>query len=267
LAPSIGGRSPAGAIGAERDGTTGQRLLRGQSFAERRAVQPDALFRVDTDERLVALTFDDGPDPAFTPKVLDLLHQRGARATFFLVGVNARAYPDLVARQLDAAHTVGNHTFDHAPLELLDERAVLDEVERGKEAIAASGAPPPHLFRPPRGFTDQAVGRAAATAGRSHTVFWDLCVERFVHHAGVDAGVDGLLEMVRPGSIILAHDGGHVLATGRPTLDRSATLLALPRLLAGLERLRLGVVDVPTLVRLSRQHASVRREPAPVMPV
>src|SRR4051812_49861717 len=79
-----------------------KRLLLTDTTTRRRKVQPDALFRVRTDKRIVALTFDDGPDPAYTPDVLDLLDRHRATATFFVVGVNALAHPDLVAEERGA---------------------------------------------------------------------------------------------------------------------------------------------------------------------
>lgn len=216
--------------------------------SQRRAVQPDGLFRVPTDKRAVALTFDDGPDPRYTPRVLDLLREAGAHATFFLVGVNALAYPALVGRILGEGHSIGNHTFDHHELEVLGESEVRNEIDRGRRALIAAGVPKPDLFRPPKGYTDNTV---AALAGTEHvrTVFWDACVERCVDHQAVPQGVDELLADVGPGSIILAHDGGSIVGSGRRPLSRARTLAALPLLLDGLRAQRLQAVDVATLTK------------------
>lgn len=230
---------------------TGERTT---TRALRRAVQPDGVFRVDTDERVVGLSFDDGPDPAYTPGVLDVLARRRARATFFMVGVNALAHPDLVARVVGAGHSVGNHTFDHASLETLDPSAVAAEIDRGEEAIVRAGAPRPRLFRPPRGLTDEVVA-VFAEADRYRTIFWTLAVEHFVLHAPVDVAVDRLLARVRPGDIILAHDGGHLAVPGAPAIDRSSTLAALPRLLDGLAARGFKVLDIPGLLVHQRRRA------------
>jgi hypothetical protein len=120
-----GGLATAGGVGAVeagggpvvddvREELAGPRLT--NSAGARAAVQPEAIERVDTSAPMVALSFDDGPDPRYTPTVLDLLAQHGAKATFFLVGVNAAARRDLVARQRRAGHSIGNHTYDHADL-------------------------------------------------------------------------------------------------------------------------------------------------------
>ena len=88
-----------------------------------------------------------------------------------------------------------------------------------------------------------------ADAERYRTVFWDVCVERFVNHQPVTAGVAGLLARIRPGSIILAHDSGMITGSGRSPLSRARTMQALPMLLEGLAAAGLTVVDVPTLLR------------------
>jgi hypothetical protein len=85
------------------------------------------------------------------------------------------------------------------------------------------------------------------------TIFWDVCLEHHLHGRTIEDGVASALRAVRRGSVIVAHDGGHVLAAGRPVLDRSRTVAALPLLLQGLTDLGLRVVDVPTLLRHERR--------------
>ena len=222
---------------------------------QRQAVQPNGLFRVDTDQRIVALTLDDGPDPAHTPYVLDLLNRAKAGATFFCVGVNAAFSPELVRRTVGEGHGIGNHTYNHRELQLMTPVQVQREIERGQRALVDIGIVRPDLFRPPKGFTDSIVG-VLADADRFQTVFWDLCVERFVNRESVTDGVRSLLNEVRPGSIILAHDGGRIVGSGRPPLSRAKTMEALPMLLRGLHRDGYEVVDVATL--LTRTATSLR---------
>lgn len=221
---------------------------RTDSQRSRARFQPDAIFRVDTPQPLVALTFDDGPDPRFTPTVLDLLDRSGLQATFFLVGVNATVHQDLVAGHQAGGQGIGNHTSTHPELDILDPEAVAAEIFRGEQQIVDVGLERPTLFRPPKGYTDQAVG-VLASAERYRTVFWTDCVEdHLMKTNSVAEGVDALLANVGPGSIILAHDGGHVEAPGMPVLDRSPTMDALPRLLDGLDRKGLLPVDLDTLL-------------------
>jgi peptidoglycan/xylan/chitin deacetylase (PgdA/CDA1 family) len=215
----------------------------------------NGIFRVQTDRPIVALTFDDGPDPRFTPAVLDLLRRHQARATFFLIGQNALAHPDLVARELDGGHEIGNHTFDHPDLELLASYQVDEEIERGADAIRDAGAPRPTLFRPPRGLTDEVVG-VLADAERYRTIFWELTLEHYADHMPVDEAVARLLERVVPGTIILAHDGGLPNRIDPHGQDRTRTIEALPALLEGLDRKGYRIVDVSELLRVG---ASVNR--------
>ena len=236
-----------------RSQTADASLLPTRTRRQRAAVQPDGIFEVRTRASLIGLTFDDGPDPAYTPQVLDLLDRYEARATFFVVGVNALAHPGLLAELTGRGHDVANHTFDHAELELLTPAEVADEIDRGERAILQAGGPRTRLFRPPKGFTDHAVD-VYADAGRYRTVFWSACLERFIHRTPVEVGVGRLLPEIGPGSIVLAHDGGHIAASGRPVIDRSHTVEALPRLLEGLRNKGLRAVGVENLLAAARRH-------------
>jgi peptidoglycan-N-acetylglucosamine deacetylase len=209
----------------------------------------NGIFRVQTQRPVVALTFDDGPDPRFTPAVLDLLRRHGAQATFFLIGQNALAHRDLVARLLEEGHEIGTHTFDHPDLALLAPPRVDEEIERGADAIRDAGAPRPTLFRPPRGVTDEVVG-VLADAERYRTIFWELTVEHYANHMPVAEAVNRLLERVAPGTIILAHDGGLPNRIDPHGQDRSRTVEALPALLEGLDRKGYRIVDVSGLLRM-----------------
>jgi len=194
----------------------------------------------------VALTFDDGPDPRWTPLVLDQLARHHATATFFLVGRNAEAHTDLVAAELAHHDEIGDHTWSHADLSRLSIGEIDAEIKNGSTAIQAAGAPKPYLFRPPKGRSNHAVAVIADAQGYT-TVLWDQSFERYVNH-GADAAsaVAEILDRIRPGSIILAHDGG--------IPDRSRTMSALPLLLDGLTARGYDIVDVSRLFALRRSH-------------
>ena len=221
------------------------------TYQQWRQVQPDSVARVPVDRPMVALTFDDGPDPRYTREVLRLLRANDARATFFTIGVNAAAYPSFVHEVMADGHSIGNHTWNHRLLDSLTADEVAEEIDRCQAALAGVGAPTPHLFRPPKGFTAPDVGPAADRAGL-RTVFWDECVEHLVDHQDLEVGVVELLGRAQPGSIILAHDGGAVVGSPRRPLSRERTIAALPSLLSGLRSLGLEVVDVPTLMKVGR---------------
>src|SRR5437764_2519588 len=133
-----------------------------------------ALFQVATKQKVVALSFDDGPDPRWTPRVLDLLAAHHDHATFFQIGDNALAHRDLVAHVLDSGDEIGNHTLDHPHLTALSSEGIRREISEGGDALVAAGAPRPVLFRPPIGLTDDRVAEASKAQGL-RTVFWGAC--------------------------------------------------------------------------------------------
>jgi peptidoglycan-N-acetylglucosamine deacetylase len=104
-----------------------------------------------TTERVVALTFDDGPCHPYTQLLLDILEREGLRATFFMVGKNVRREPNLAA-EVASRHVVGNHTFTHPHLTWSRPRTVRDELKRGQEAVHDATGVLPHLFRAPHGW-------------------------------------------------------------------------------------------------------------------
>ena len=104
------------------------------------------ITRVETTEPLIALTFDDGPDPRFTPALLELLERHDARGTFFMLGSSAAQHPDLVRQVAEAGHTIGNHTWDHPAVSRISWKQTRSQVRKCQEALE------PHalrLFRPP----------------------------------------------------------------------------------------------------------------------
>jgi peptidoglycan/xylan/chitin deacetylase (PgdA/CDA1 family) len=213
-------------------------------LTSRARARPVVFFRARTARRVVALTLDDGPDPRWTPQVLDDLKKHKAHATFFVIGKDAAEHPDLVHDELAAGDEIGNHTWDHPDLEALTPAQIDAEVEKGSDALRQIGAPTPKYFRPPKGLTDEAVG-VIADAHKYRTVFWDVAVEHYVDHApDLFLAVQTLLAHVRPGSIILAHDGG--------IPNRHRTMLALPMVLDGLQARGYRVVDVSQLLSAAK---------------
>ena len=193
-------------------------------------------------DRAVALSFDDGPDRVWTPLVLAELARAHAAATFFDVGVRAAARPDLVRQEL-ALGEVQDHTETHRDLLRLSRAEAIAEITAGATSIGRSGAPRPTLFRPPLGHITTALVDAARRAGL-RTVLWSVAVERYTDHVGTAAAVRDVLARVRPGSIVLAHDGGPP--------GRARTVAALPLLLEGLHRLGYRVLTVSQLLALAR---------------
>ena len=182
----------------------------------------------------VALTFDDGPWPRTTEQILAILIRRQAPATFFVVGRQVERYPDLVRQELAAGMAVGNHSWSHPqPFDRLPMVRIRDEITHGRRTLEPLGVRPVG-FRPPGGAASATVLAAAQGLGE-RTVLWS--VDPADWHPGVTADqlVQRVLAAVRPGAIVLLHDGGG---------DRSATVAALPAIIDGLRRLGL----TPTVV-------------------
>jgi peptidoglycan/xylan/chitin deacetylase (PgdA/CDA1 family) len=160
--------------------------------------------RVETRERLVALTFDDGPAPEPLEEVLSVLASRGVRSTFFVNGANLARHPGLGRRLVAAGHELGNHTYAHERMVLKSPAFIRSEVERTDALIRAAGQDGAIAFRPPFGWKLVGLPWYLARTGRT-TVTWD--VDADAPPAGHDAQriVAACLPRVRPGSIVLLH--------------------------------------------------------------
>lgn len=193
--------------------------------------------------RQVALTFDDGPHPEWTPKVLAALEAEDVPATFFCVGRNVRDHGAL-HRESVGRHELANHTFEHPDLGRFARDRCRDEIERTSRLLSDTYGVAPTLFRPPYGHVGGAAVLAAAEAGLT-TVMWSAQAreDRVVGHP--DDIVDDIASQVRPGSIVLAHDTGPE--------DR---LVTIDRLVAIVRRLRDDGYTFATVSDLLTDHAA-----------
>ncbi|CDM65218.1 polysaccharide deacetylase family protein [Pyrinomonas methylaliphatogenes] len=200
---------------------------------------------VETARPIVALTFDDGPHPDSTSVLLDVLHKYGARATFFMVGAMAQAYPRLVERVALAGHAIGNHTFDHLSLAQLGRRERWRQLYACARAIAPYGA---RLFRPPFGHLNLSARLDLLCAGYE-VVTWNVVIEDWFA-ADSQAMAARLEEEIKPGSIVLLHDAIYRewAEDGAPHHDRTHLIEAVELTLRRL-RFRFHFVTVPDLLR------------------
>jgi len=159
---------------------------------------PAFVWSGDADGREVHLTFDDGPHPEWTPRILDMLGAAGQKATFFCVGQNVERHPEVFARIQDEGHSWGNHTMQHESGWSTGQFAYLKSF-LACEAITKSG-----LFRPPYGRMTR--GQAKAIATRSRIVMWDLLTGDFDQKRTQDQCLKSTLGHLRPGSIAVMHD-------------------------------------------------------------
>ncbi|MFE9784617.1 polysaccharide deacetylase family protein [Nocardia salmonicida] len=190
--------------------------------------------RVETDEKVVALTFDDGPT-ARTPEVLRVLGESQVRATFYLVGDNLAAHPEYGAAIVGAGHEIGNHSYSHRRMVLVSADTVRDEVERTDDEIRRAGYPGPITFRPPYGKKLWALPRYLADHDRT-TVTWDVEPDS-AGGAPPAAIVADTLAQTRPGSIILLH-----------VMHGAESLAAVPEIVAGLRAQGYRFVTVSELL-------------------
>ncbi|MEO7069726.1 MAG: polysaccharide deacetylase family protein [Nostocoides sp.] len=164
------------------------------------------VWRADRSDRTVALTFDDGPRPDWTPRVLDALAAEDVPATFFVKGVNVRDHGPLHANSI-GRHEIGNHTWDHPDLARLDLKACTEQLARTTAAIHAAYGIVPALFRPPYGHAGGSAILAAAQAGLT-TVFWSAQFRENLYVQRPEGIIGGVAGQVHPGAIVLGHDTG-----------------------------------------------------------
>ncbi len=182
-----------------------------------------SICRFRTDRREVWLTIDDGPDPATTPRVLDLLDQHGARATFFVIGEKVARHPGLVAEIVQRGHTLGNHTHTHPQHDFwtANARRTQDQILRCADALAAAGAPPTPWFRPPVGLKSLALHPSIARLGMELVLWSARGYDTQVRNPA--RAVRRIQKQITPGAIILLHESGPPRS---PRLQVIAQLLA-----------------------------------------
>ncbi|MGW6918497.1 polysaccharide deacetylase family protein [Kitasatospora sp. NPDC054939] len=205
--PAGSDRAPASASA----GPSAQAAPRVPVEAEGRPV-----LELNPERRVVALTLDDGPDPKHTPTVLALLEKHGIRATFFLVGENVAAHPGLVREIADRGHHIANHTWSHPDLRQLSESRVREELERTSDLLHRATGRAPTWFRAPGGDWSSASLKVSAALGM-RPMGWSVDPRDWAR-PGTAVITERVLKDIRPGSIVLNHDGGG---------DRSQTVAAL----------------------------------------
>lgn len=168
-----------------------------------RAIYPKRLWRVKTTEKKLYLSFDDGPHPKATAFVLELLAKHSAKASFFCIGKNVQAHPDLYARILSEGHRVGNHTMNHLNGWKTDTSLYLMNVSEASTLIDSN------LFRPPYGRMNFAQARGIASAmpkSPAQIVMWDILSGDFDTSLVGEQCFENCKKYMRPGSIIVFHD-------------------------------------------------------------
>lgn len=203
------------------------------------------LWRADTDEKVLALTFDDGPDPRFTPQLLDVLERERVPATFFVCGRQVQAHPELLRREVAAGHEIGNHSWSHLDLAAATEQEVRSELTRTSEVVEQVGGVRPRILRPPWGrISGVAMHVAAALA--MDVVVWDVRLLDLEHdHATT---VDHVRRHLVPGTVLLGHDSGPA--------SRAIGIGAMPEIIANARARGYRFVRASEMLALDRTASS-----------
>ncbi|MHB9108436.1 MAG: polysaccharide deacetylase family protein [Armatimonadota bacterium] len=199
------------------------------------ADQPSLLIRGNPRLKQVALTFDDGPHPYATLKLLSVLRTHDVRATFFVVGDKAKIHPDLIRMEIDMGHAVGNHTMHHANLLKLPPDQTEEEIAECGQVIRDITGQAPRYFRPPGGQYNEDLLKSTAERGYT-TVLW-TDVARDYQMPGDGTIEEQVLAHIGNGGIILLHDGIY------QTID------ALPRIITRLRREGYQFVTLDEMLR------------------
>lgn len=209
--------------------------------------EPSTIASVKISKPLVAMTFDDGPHPTHTPRLLDMLREQKARATFYLIGNRVAEWPKLAARIADEGHEIGNHSWSHPDLSGYGDAAMYAQIDRTTMAIWQATGRPPVTFRPPYGaFTKRQRGMLHASR-RMPTILWDVD-PRDWKRPGAATVSARIVKGAHQGSIVLSHD------------IHKGTVDAMPETLAKLAGRGLKFVAVSEIIGWPRwQNRAFRR--------
>jgi peptidoglycan/xylan/chitin deacetylase (PgdA/CDA1 family) len=206
------------------------------------------------DRRVVALTYDDGPNPPYTDEILEVLRAEHVRATFFVVGRAVAAYPGVVKREADDGNAIGNHTWSHGHLVLYDAGGLRRTLERTDAAIYAATKRHTRIMRPPFGSRDWLVLEEVRKLGYT-PVMWSVPLANDWEYPPAHVIASRVLRYAHDGAIIALHDGNRgIVCTGAHvsprTCDRSADVEATRLIVETLKREGYRFVTIPELLRM-----------------
>ncbi len=158
----------------------------------------------NTEEKKVALTFDDGPHPEYTPEIISILEEYSVTGTFFVIGKSAAAYPEIIKKEAENGYEIGNHTETHLQIRGANYKAILDEVENAEMGIEKITQKKVRFFRPPGGVVGDSVAKVAVKKNYS-VILWTIDTRDWAHPSE-DEIVECVKNNLSPGAIILFHD-------------------------------------------------------------
>ncbi len=216
-------------------------------------LKPATYFQANVDGPYIAMTFDDGPSPETTPRLLDILKQRNIKATFFMIGQNAERNPDIVKRILADGHEIGNHSWTHPQLAKLPDDRVTEEITKTQNAIKSASGYTPKLLRPPYGSITARQKEWIENQFGLSVILWS--VDPFDwKRPGASVIEQRILAGARPGAIILSHD------IHKQTVD------SMPATLDALAAKGYQFVTVSQLIAMNRPKSSPTPGDSPTQP-
>lgn len=231
------------------------------NFYEYHGIGPqEGIVRHGLNKQYVALTFDDGPNPEYTPKILDILKEKEVFATFFMVGRHVLKYPETARRVHFEGHDIGNHTFSHRDMVTAGKKTVLKEVYQTDAAITEVLGVRTRLFRPPRGMISNAVRRILVEHGFT-IALWTVSAQDW-RRDPPNTMVKRIIRHTRPGGVILFHDSGALVRSEGGS--RVETVEALPLVIDALRERGYEIVPLSLMLRdLDRVYSESLIEVAP----
>ena len=190
----------------------------------------------------IAITFDDGPHPENTPRLLDMLRERNIKATFYVIGRSVELYPQIVRRMVAEGHEVGNHTWTHRNLTSLSDSSIRMEMDRTRDVIISACGVTPRTMRPPYGALRESQRAWIFKEYGYPTIMWSVDPKDW-QRPGVSVVTSRILDNTHNGSIVLAHD------LHKPTVD------AMPETLDGLLRRGFQFITVSQMLALEAPSA------------
>lgn len=206
----------------------------------------DGIVRRGPHENVVAITFDDGPNPLYTPRILDILREKGVKATFFVVGLHVKKYPDIAKRIVNEGHDIGNHTYTHKDLVPSTRRMVLAQAHKTSQVIERVTGTSSNLFRPPRGIYSSAVRRLLVDEEGYRFILWTVSSIDW-RKISPKAILRRIARHTRPGAILLFHDSGALIR--REGASRENTVESLPMVIDHLRSKGYEIVPVSEMLR------------------
>ena len=200
------------------------------------------IWDIQTDEKVVALTFDDGPHPKYTQQVLDLLDKHEAKGTFFVVGELAEKSPEVLQRMYEEGHEIANHTYTHPSTKTVSK--IMEEIKQTNETIYSITGFSPKLFRPVEGYYTEEIVNEVVNNGYKIVMWsWHQDTEDW-KDPGVDKIVRKVLGGLKKGDVVLFHDGGG---------NRDQTVQALGRILPEMKKQGYTFITISQMINLKKE--------------